>query len=72
MVWLRIFIYNITSTIPLRKVVKPEDSAVAVVFLFSDVLAGHVSSEIIRVAGGMKDRLYHGKLKPITEDLKLF
>ncbi len=64
------FVHNITSTIPLRKVAKPSDIAAAVLFLSSDILAGHITGEVLAVAGGLKDRLYHGELKPITEDLK--
>lgn len=64
------FVHSITSTIPLRKVAIPEDIASAVVFLSSDILAGHITGEVLNVAGGLKDRLYHGELKPITEDLK--
>ncbi len=66
------FVHTITSTIPLRKVATPKDIASAVVFLTSDVLAGHITGEVLTVAGGLKDRLYHGELKPITEDLKPF
>jgi 3-oxoacyl-[acyl-carrier protein] reductase len=64
------FVHTITSTIPLRKVATPRDIASAVVFLSSDLLAGHITGEVLTVAGGLKDRLYHGELKPITEDLK--
>jgi 3-oxoacyl-[acyl-carrier protein] reductase len=64
------FVHTITSTIPLRKVATPADIASAVVFLSSDILAGHITGEVLTVAGGLKDRLYHGELKPITEDLK--
>lgn len=64
------FVHTITSTIPLRKVATPIDIASAVVFLASDKLAGHITGEVVTVAGGLKDRLYHGELKPITEDLK--
>ncbi|MBM3706662.1 MAG: SDR family oxidoreductase [Actinobacteria bacterium] len=64
------FVHAITSTIPLRKVATPKDIASAVIFLSSDILAGHITGEVLTVAGGLKDRLYHGELKPITEDLK--
>ncbi|MDD5659728.1 MAG: SDR family NAD(P)-dependent oxidoreductase, partial [Actinomycetota bacterium] len=64
------FVHTITSTIPLRKVATPKDIASSVVFLSSDVLAGHITGEIVTVAGGLKDRLYHGELKQISEDLK--
>ena len=64
------FVHTITSTIPLRKVATPFDIASAVVFLSSDLLAGHITGEVLTVAGGLKDRLYHGELKPVKEDLK--
>ena len=64
------FVHAITSTIPLRKVATPADIASAVLFLSSNVLAGHITGEVLTVAGGLKDRLYHGELMPITEDLK--
>jgi len=64
------FVHTITSTIPLRKVATPFDIASAVVYLSSDLLAGHITGEVLAVAGGLKDRLYHGELKPVTEDLE--
>lgn len=48
-----------TATMALRKVGTPEDVAAAIVFLSSDRLAGHVSGEIVTVAGGMEGRLLH-------------
>jgi 3-oxoacyl-[acyl-carrier protein] reductase len=50
---------RVTSTMALRKIARPEDVAHAVVFLTSDVLAGHISGAIIPVAGGMEGRLLH-------------
>ena len=64
------FVHTITSTIPLRKVAAPKDIAAAVIFLSSDELAGHVTGKVLSVDGGMNGRLFHGELKPITEDLK--
>jgi 3-oxoacyl-[acyl-carrier protein] reductase len=64
------FVHTITSTIPLRKVAKPEDIASAVLFLASDKLAGHITGKVMTVDGGMNGRLLHGELEPITEDLK--
>lgn len=64
------FVHTITSTIPLRKVATPKDIASSVMFLSSDMLAGHITGEVVTVAGGLKDRLYHGELKQISEDLK--
>ncbi len=48
---------KVLKTIPLRKVAKPEDVAHIVVFLASDKAAGHISGEIITVAGGMEGRV---------------
>ena len=43
----------------LRKVAQPEDIAAQVVVLSSDVLSGHVSGELVTVAGGMEGRVVH-------------
>jgi 3-oxoacyl-[acyl-carrier protein] reductase len=50
---------RVTATMALRKVARAEDVARAVVFLASDELAGHVTGQIITVAGGMEGRLLH-------------
>jgi 3-oxoacyl-[acyl-carrier protein] reductase len=47
------------QTIPLRKVARPQDVAAAVVFLASSRLAGHVSGQILTVAGGMEGRMLY-------------
>ncbi|MFX1537840.1 MAG: SDR family NAD(P)-dependent oxidoreductase [Promethearchaeota archaeon] len=44
------------QTMPLRKIARPSDIAHTVVFLSSDKLAGHISGQIITVAGGMEGR----------------
>lgn len=44
------------QTMSLRKIARPSDIAYAVVFLSSDKLAGHISGQIITVAGGMEGR----------------
>ncbi|UCG01425.1 MAG: SDR family oxidoreductase [Candidatus Heimdallarchaeota archaeon] len=44
------------QTMPLRKIARPIDIARTVVFLSSDKLAGHISGQIITVAGGMEGR----------------
>jgi 3-oxoacyl-[acyl-carrier protein] reductase len=49
----------ISRTMALRKVAQPEDVARAVVYLASDTLAGHVSGQVITVAGGMEGRVVH-------------
>ena len=50
---------RITRTMPLRKVATAEDVAAQVVVLASDVLSGHVSGQVITVAGGMEGRVVH-------------
>jgi 3-oxoacyl-[acyl-carrier protein] reductase len=43
----------------LRKVAQPEDVARQVVVLASDELAGHVTGQVVTVAGGMEGRVLH-------------
>ena len=50
---------RITKTMPLRKVAMPEDVAAHVVVLASDTLSGHVTGQVVVVAGGMEGRLIH-------------
>jgi 3-oxoacyl-[acyl-carrier protein] reductase len=50
---------RITKTMPLRKVAQPEDVAAHVVVLASDTLSGHVTGQVVVVAGGMEGRLIH-------------
>jgi 3-oxoacyl-[acyl-carrier protein] reductase len=50
---------RLTRTMPLRKVATPEDVARQVVVLASDLLSGHVSGEVVMVAGGMEGRVLH-------------
>jgi 3-oxoacyl-[acyl-carrier protein] reductase len=50
---------RLTRTMPLRKVAQPEDVAAQVVVLASDVLSGHVSGQVVTVAGGMEGRILH-------------
>jgi 3-oxoacyl-[acyl-carrier protein] reductase len=50
---------RITQTMPLRKVAQPDDVAWQIVVLASDRLSGHVSGQVIVVAGGMEGRLLH-------------
>jgi len=65
------YVNKIVSTIPLRKIGKPEDSAAAVIFLASDVTAGHITGEVIPVYGGMQGRLLYGELKSEQTSKKL-
>jgi 3-oxoacyl-[acyl-carrier protein] reductase len=48
---------RVTATMPLRKVAKAEDVARAIAFLCSPLAAGHVTGQVITVAGGMEGRL---------------
>ena len=49
----------LSRTMALRKVARPEDVAAQVVVLASDVLSGHVSGQVVVVAGGMEGRVVH-------------
>jgi 3-oxoacyl-[acyl-carrier protein] reductase len=51
---------RITATMPLRKIAQPEEVASQVVVLASDELSGHVTGQVVLVAGGMEGRLLHG------------
>jgi 3-oxoacyl-[acyl-carrier protein] reductase len=44
---------------PVRKVAVPEDVATQVVVLASERLSGHVTGELVTVAGGMEGRVLH-------------
>jgi 3-oxoacyl-[acyl-carrier protein] reductase len=50
---------RISRTMALRKVAQPEDVAAQVVALASDRLSGHVTGELVTVAGGMEGRTVH-------------
>jgi 3-oxoacyl-[acyl-carrier protein] reductase len=50
---------RVTTTMPLRKAAEVEDVAAAIVWLASPVAAGHVSGQIVTVAGGMEGRVLH-------------
>ena len=50
---------RVTRTMPLRKVARPEDVAAQVVALASEEISGHVTGQVIAVAGGMEGRLLH-------------
>ena len=50
---------RISRTMALRKVAQPEDVARQVVVLASDVLSGHVTGQVVTVAGGMEGRVVH-------------
>jgi NAD(P)-dependent dehydrogenase (short-subunit alcohol dehydrogenase family) len=48
-----------TNTMALRKAAEPEDIARQVVVLASDEMSGHVTGQVVVVAGGMEGRLLH-------------
>jgi 3-oxoacyl-[acyl-carrier protein] reductase len=50
---------RVTRTMPLRKVARPEDVAAQVVALASDAISGHVTGQVVTVAGGMEGRVLH-------------
>ncbi len=52
---------RVTATMALRKIAEPEDVARQVVVLASDELSGHVTGQVVVVAGGMEGRLLHPK-----------
>jgi 3-oxoacyl-[acyl-carrier protein] reductase len=49
----------VSRTMALRKVAQPDDVAVQVVVLASDTLSGHVTGQVVTVAGGMEGRIIH-------------
>src|SRR5213082_1565818 len=50
---------RISRTMALRKVAMADDIARAVVVLASDELSGHITGEVVTVAGGMEGRTLH-------------
>jgi 3-oxoacyl-[acyl-carrier protein] reductase len=50
---------RVTQTMSLRKVAEPEDVARQIVVLASDELSGHVTGQVVTVAGGMEGRVLH-------------
>ncbi|HZO48959.1 MAG TPA: SDR family oxidoreductase [Gaiellaceae bacterium] len=50
---------RISRTMALRKVAQPEDVAAQVVVLASDAISGHVTGQLVVVAGGMEGRTVH-------------
>jgi 3-oxoacyl-[acyl-carrier protein] reductase len=51
---------GVVRTMALPKVATPEDIAAQVVQLSSPLLSGHVTGQVITVAGGMEGRVIHG------------
>jgi 3-oxoacyl-[acyl-carrier protein] reductase len=52
-------VQRVSRTMALRKVAQPEDVAAQVVVLASDRLSGHVTGQVVTVAGGMEGRVVH-------------
>jgi 3-oxoacyl-[acyl-carrier protein] reductase len=50
---------RVSRTMALRKIARPEDVARQVVVLASDELSGHVTGQVVVVAGGMEGRVVH-------------
>ena len=50
---------RITRTMPLRKVAQADDIAHQIVVLASDEISGHVTGQVVVVAGGMEGRALH-------------
>jgi len=50
---------RVSRTMALRKVARPEDVAAQVVALASDAISGHVTGQVVTVAGGMEGRVVH-------------
>jgi 3-oxoacyl-[acyl-carrier protein] reductase len=50
---------RITATMALRKVAEPADIARTITWLSSHAAAGHITGEVVTVAGGMEGRLLH-------------
>jgi len=56
-------VLQLSRTMPLRKVAQPEDIARQVVVLASDRLSGHVTGQVIVIAGGMEGRVLHEQVE---------
>jgi 3-oxoacyl-[acyl-carrier protein] reductase len=50
-------IARVTSTMALKKLGRPEDVAAQVVVLASDDVSGHLTGQVVTVAGGMEGRI---------------
>ena len=53
---------RVSRTMALRKVAQPDDVAAQVVVLASPVLSGHVTGQVVTVAGGMEGRVVHDEV----------
>jgi 3-oxoacyl-[acyl-carrier protein] reductase len=52
-------VQRVAQTIPLRKIGRTHDVAMAVVYLASSHLSGHVSGQILTISGGMEGRVLY-------------
>ncbi|NHK30353.1 MAG: SDR family oxidoreductase [Asgard group archaeon] len=52
-------IKHILKTVPLKKIAESEDIANMIAVLVSDKVSGHISGEVITIAGGMEGRALH-------------
>jgi 3-oxoacyl-[acyl-carrier protein] reductase len=52
-------VLRISRTMALRKVAQPDDVARQVVVLASPLLSGHVTGQVVAIAGGMEGRVLH-------------
>jgi 3-oxoacyl-[acyl-carrier protein] reductase len=50
---------RVTRTMALRKIAQPDDVARQVVVLASNELSGHVTGQVVTIAGGMEGRVIH-------------
>jgi 3-oxoacyl-[acyl-carrier protein] reductase len=50
---------RVLQTIPVRKIARAHDVAMAVVYLASSRLSGHVSGQVLTVSGGMEGRVLY-------------
>ena len=48
---------RVTATMALKKMARPEDVAAQVVTMASDAISGHVTGQVVMVAGGMEGRI---------------
>ena len=55
---------RVSRTMPLRKVAQPGDVARQIVVLASDEVSGHVTGQVVVVAGGMEGRVLHEESRP--------
>lgn len=56
---------RVTATMPLKKIARPEDVAASIVFLSAPGWTGHVSGQVLTVAGGMEGRWLRGESPPV-------